>query len=184
MSDQVTSEAPDFNPYRVLSLPMNARTAEIEDAYNRLFDRYESAAESGEEDAVQKLDDLNHAFDVLSDSEQRRALDARLGKTGSTSGTRTQSFYATSSSAMAPSRSSAIEALKILGWAMMGMSVLVGIALLALGGSSISGSLNWVILLYVAFIIVAGVASGTFFLVVANIAENVAAMRQQQEESH
>lgn len=71
---------PDLNPYDILRIPRNADLTAIEDAYDRLFDEYEPAAENGHEDALEMLGRLNEARDILIDPEQRAALDRQLGQ--------------------------------------------------------------------------------------------------------
>jgi hypothetical protein len=68
----------DSNPYDILRVPRDADESEIEEAYNALFDRYEPAANEGNEDAIAMLETLNEARDTLVDPRQRRAVDARL----------------------------------------------------------------------------------------------------------
>ncbi len=68
----------ELDPYEVLRIPHDADTAAIEDAYDKLFDRYEKQAEGGDRAAMAKLESLNEARDTLVDPAQRVALDARL----------------------------------------------------------------------------------------------------------
>jgi hypothetical protein len=67
------------NPYKVLQVPEDADLETIEEAYNRLFDRYEPRAYGGDQAAIDRLEVLNEARDLLVDPEQRADLDARLG---------------------------------------------------------------------------------------------------------
>ena len=66
------------NPYTLLRIPPEAATDEIEAAYERLFDRYEARAQSGDTEAASILEQLNDAYDTLLDPDRRAALDAQL----------------------------------------------------------------------------------------------------------
>ncbi len=70
------------NPYKVLQIPRDADDAAIEEAYDTLFDHYEPAAHSGDESAIQALEDLNSARDTLLDPAMRAEIDARLARQG------------------------------------------------------------------------------------------------------
>lgn len=63
------------NPYDLLKIPRNASAQAIEDAYDRLFDRYEADAQAGDPAAIEMLNSLNDARDILLDPKQRAALD-------------------------------------------------------------------------------------------------------------
>lgn len=69
---------PEANPYKILQVARNADPDTIEDAYDRLFDRYEPLAESGDDEAIRMLEQLNRAHETLADPQQRAELDARL----------------------------------------------------------------------------------------------------------
>jgi curved DNA-binding protein CbpA len=69
---------PDTNPYSLLKVPRDADDDEIAEAYNRLFDKYEPNARAGDRSAIDMLEKLNEAHDVLTDPRQRARLDARL----------------------------------------------------------------------------------------------------------
>jgi curved DNA-binding protein CbpA len=69
---------PAPNPYEILKLPRDATVGEIEDAYDRLFDRYEAKAQSGDQAAIDTLNSLNQARDTLVDPLSRGALDKSL----------------------------------------------------------------------------------------------------------
>jgi hypothetical protein len=87
------ADVKDFNPYRVLRVHRDADLEEIEEAYNRLFDRYEPQAYAGDAEATRMLEDLNEARDVLVDPQRRAALDARLPRAtamGAAEGPRTR----------------------------------------------------------------------------------------------
>jgi curved DNA-binding protein CbpA len=81
---------PATNPYEVLKVPRTASTEAIEEAYDRLFDQYEPKALEGDTAAVQRLNELNEARDILVDPRRRKAVDAQLSsqtpRTPSTSG--------------------------------------------------------------------------------------------------
>lgn len=69
---------PEFDPYNVLGVPKDADVDAIEDAYDRLFDRYEPKALAGDKKATAMLERLNSAREVLVDPAQRAAFDAQL----------------------------------------------------------------------------------------------------------
>ena len=69
-----------FDPYRVLKVPRNASIEGIEEAYDRLFDRYEPLAHEGDEAATEKLNQLNEARDALIDPDVRARVDAELAE--------------------------------------------------------------------------------------------------------
>lgn len=69
-----------FDPYRVLKVPRNASLEGIEEAYDRLFDKYEPAALAGDEAATERLNELNEARDSLVDPEMRAQIDADLAE--------------------------------------------------------------------------------------------------------
>jgi hypothetical protein len=73
---------PGPNPYEVLKVPRNASTQAIEDAYDRLFDQYEPRALAGDRSAIETLNALNEARDVLIDPKSRAALDRSLAQSG------------------------------------------------------------------------------------------------------
>jgi hypothetical protein len=77
------ADVKNFNPYKLLGVSRSADLAEIDEAYNLLFDEYEPQAYAGDTKATQMLEELNRARDVLVDPEQRAALDARLGRAAS-----------------------------------------------------------------------------------------------------
>lgn len=66
------------NPYTLLRVTPDAAHEEIEAAYERLFDTYEPRAHAGDAEAIALLEELNEAFDALSDPERRAAIDAEL----------------------------------------------------------------------------------------------------------
>lgn len=65
-----------MNPYELLGIPRNATDAQIEDAYDALFDQYEPLAMDGDEQAVDMLNELNVARDSLLDPRRREKIDA------------------------------------------------------------------------------------------------------------
>lgn len=67
-----------IDPYKTLRVPRDADLTAIEDAYDSLFDEYEPEAQVGNQNALQMLDRLNEARDVLVDPERRAALDREL----------------------------------------------------------------------------------------------------------
>ncbi|MEO8286754.1 MAG: SurA N-terminal domain-containing protein [Chloroflexota bacterium] len=70
------------NPYELLKVPRNASIQAIEDAYDRLFDRYEPKAQAGDPAAIDMLEALNEARDTLVDPRRRSALDRSLSSGG------------------------------------------------------------------------------------------------------
>ena len=70
----------DLNPYKILQVPRNADVEAIEDAYDRLFDKFEPRAQAGDKAAIRTLEELNEAHDVLVDPDRRAELDARLAE--------------------------------------------------------------------------------------------------------
>ncbi|MEO6457336.1 MAG: SurA N-terminal domain-containing protein [Chloroflexia bacterium] len=62
------------DPYKLLSIGHDASEAEVEAAYDRLFDRYEARAQSGDTAAISMLDRLNEAHDLLLDPKRREVL--------------------------------------------------------------------------------------------------------------
>lgn len=69
---------PDFNPYKLLQVSRSADSETIEDAYDRLFDKYEPRAQAGDSEAISYLERLNEAHDILLDPARRSQLDASL----------------------------------------------------------------------------------------------------------
>jgi curved DNA-binding protein CbpA len=69
-----------YDPYRILKVPRNASLEGIEEAYDRIFDRYEALASEGDEAATQKLYELNDARDALVDAARRAEIDADLSE--------------------------------------------------------------------------------------------------------
>ncbi|HET6313409.1 MAG TPA: SurA N-terminal domain-containing protein, partial [Chloroflexia bacterium] len=68
----------ELNPYEVLHVPRDAGVDAIEDAYDSLFDEYESRAQWGDKSATDMLHKLNEARDRLVDPELRAQVDAAL----------------------------------------------------------------------------------------------------------
>jgi hypothetical protein len=66
------------DPYNILRVPQDATLEEIEVAYEKLFDRYESKAQMGDAQAVAMLERLNEAYDILSDPQRRASLNVDL----------------------------------------------------------------------------------------------------------
>jgi curved DNA-binding protein CbpA len=75
---------PGSNPYDVLKVPRDASVEAIEDAYDRLFDRYEPQAQAGDQAAIERLNTLNAARDTLIDPRNRAALDKTLSQAQAT----------------------------------------------------------------------------------------------------
>jgi len=75
---------PAPNPYEILKLPRDASVGEIEDAYDRLFDRYEAKAQAGDQASIDMLNTLNVSRDTLVDPMSRTALDKSLVKSRTT----------------------------------------------------------------------------------------------------
>jgi hypothetical protein len=70
----------ELNPYEVLHVPRDASVDAIEDAYDSLFDEYESRAQWGDKSATDMLHKLNEARDQLVDSGERAKVDAALAR--------------------------------------------------------------------------------------------------------
>ena len=70
----------ELNPYEVLHVPRDADVDAIEDAYDSLFDEYESRAQRGEKSATDMLQKLNDARDRLVDPDLRAEVDAALAR--------------------------------------------------------------------------------------------------------
>ncbi len=62
--------APGPNPYEVLKVTRNASVEEIEDAYDASLTGTRPRAQAGDQDAIEKLNTLNDARDVLVDPRQ------------------------------------------------------------------------------------------------------------------
>ncbi len=71
---------PKLNPYKLLQVSRTADSETIEDAYDRLFDKYEPRAQAGDSSAVAMLENLNEAHDLLLDPARRAALDRSLAE--------------------------------------------------------------------------------------------------------
>ena len=67
---------PTTDPYKLLKIRPDATEAEIEAAYDRLFDRYEPLAQGGDAAAIAMLERLNEAHDRLLDPEHRVPVDS------------------------------------------------------------------------------------------------------------
>ncbi|MDQ6695028.1 MAG: SurA N-terminal domain-containing protein [Chloroflexota bacterium] len=72
------------NPYSTLQVTRDASIEQIEESYDRLFDRYEPKAHAGDPFAISKLNQLNDAREILLDPAQRAELDARLSGAAAT----------------------------------------------------------------------------------------------------
>jgi hypothetical protein len=70
----------ELNPYEVLHVPRDAGVDAIEDAYDSLFDEYESRAQWGDKNATDMLQKLNEARDQLVDPSLRAEVDAALAR--------------------------------------------------------------------------------------------------------
>jgi hypothetical protein len=70
----------ELNPYEVLHVPRDADVDAIEDAYDSLFDEYESRAQWGDKSATDMLQRLNEARDQLVDPALRAEVDAALAR--------------------------------------------------------------------------------------------------------
>ena len=71
---------PATNPYELLRVPRDASVEAIEEAYDRLFDRMSHERRQATSAAIETLNDLNDAREVLIDPKSRSALDRRLGQ--------------------------------------------------------------------------------------------------------
>jgi curved DNA-binding protein CbpA len=69
---------PESNPYKLLQVSRSADNETIEEAYDRLFDKYEPRAQAGDAEAISMLESLNEAHDVLLDPVRRAQVDASL----------------------------------------------------------------------------------------------------------
>jgi curved DNA-binding protein CbpA len=85
---------PDADLYRILDVPESADVATIRASYRRLARRYHPDARSGESvresglpeaDALRRMTEVNHAWEVLRDPVRRAAYDARQARAGATS---------------------------------------------------------------------------------------------------
>jgi hypothetical protein len=90
------------NPYKVLQVPRDADEVAIEQAYNRLFDRYESQAYAGDAEATRMLEELNRARDILIDPARRAALDERLSGSSTQASGQKSAMATMSRAAVAP----------------------------------------------------------------------------------
>lgn len=69
--------ATDFDPYAILQVPRSASQQEIDEAYRRQWNAYPS-----DPSPESRLRELQAAYRILSDPEERRAYDARLTERG------------------------------------------------------------------------------------------------------
>ena len=65
--------------YDVLGVPKTASQDEIKKAYRKLARKHHPDANAGDKDAEERFKELQHAYDVLSDEEKRKAYD-RFGQ--------------------------------------------------------------------------------------------------------
>ena len=63
------------NPYKVLGVDQNASAQEIKKAYRKLAKKYHPDLSGGAEDAQEKLKEINQAFSIIGDEENRAKYD-------------------------------------------------------------------------------------------------------------
>lgn len=61
--------------YKILGVPRGASTGEIKKAYRRLAKQYHPDVNKGDKDAEERFKEISEAYNVLSDSEQRKKYD-------------------------------------------------------------------------------------------------------------
>src|SRR5438034_7937320 len=64
---------PDY--YKALGVSKNATPDEIKKAYRKLARQYHPDRNAGDEAAEERFKEVQHAYDVLSDAEKRKAYD-------------------------------------------------------------------------------------------------------------
>ncbi|MBK1637400.1 DnaJ domain-containing protein, partial [Rhodovulum adriaticum] len=63
------------NPYEVLGVDRSANSQEIKKAYRKLAKKYHPDLNGGSEEAQEKLKEINTAFSIIGDEENRAKYD-------------------------------------------------------------------------------------------------------------
>ena len=71
---------PDIDPYEVLGVPETASESEIKEAYRELALKYHPDRHPDDSEAAERFKEISHAYQILSDSDQRDAFDRGSAK--------------------------------------------------------------------------------------------------------